>query len=186
VTSRYYELIEACLIPSGNDAAYVLAINTINKIYPNIYNLEESVIKFAELMNSYATNLGCINSHFVCPDGYDTDDHYSCCYDLLLISKKIYSYDFIKEIVKQKQTEISSNKHTIILRNSNNLLYENQSPYYNYITGLKTGYTGKAKRCIIITTNHNDIENIIICLGCETIEDRTDFINYFLDTLIIN
>ena len=106
------ELYYGMMLPSGNDAANVVAEGVIDALfakYPagsdsvgpdgvNASYFEEELgmtsqeilydyklTAFAALMNLRAKNLGCTGTHFVNPNGLHNDDHYTTAYDLTLI-----------------------------------------------------------------------------------------------------
>ena len=67
------QLLIALLLPSGNDAAYTLAVNAGKKIAgDNSLTNERSVEVFMDKVNEKARALGAESSNFVVPDGYDT------------------------------------------------------------------------------------------------------------------
>lgn len=68
------QLLNVLLIPSANDAAVVLA-----------EHIAGSVEAFSDMMNAKAVELGCLNTHFVNPNGIHNENHYSTAYDLALI-----------------------------------------------------------------------------------------------------
>lgn len=77
-------LIDALLLPSGNDAAYTIAVNCarIYKNDPDIPN-EEAVKIFEELVNDAAKQMGANGTHFCTPDGWHDDNHYTSAVDLV-------------------------------------------------------------------------------------------------------
>ena len=75
---RVEELLYAMLIPSGNDAANVLAEHVAGSI-PN----------FADLMNKKAIEIGATNSHFTNPSGIHDKNLYTTAHDLSLIAKLV-------------------------------------------------------------------------------------------------
>lgn len=77
-------LIDALLLPSGNDAAYTIAVNCarVYKDDPSLSN-EEAVKIFEELVNDAAKQIGADGTHFVTPDGWHDDDHYTSAVDLV-------------------------------------------------------------------------------------------------------
>lgn len=107
VSELYYGL----MLPSGNDAANVIAESVINAFFadypvdgplgPDGINAQyfvdifgvspEEIVQqyplsaFAELMTLRARNLGCTGTHFSNAHGYHSDDHYTTAYDLCLI-----------------------------------------------------------------------------------------------------
>ena len=111
------ELLYGLMLPSGNDAANVLAEGVVDAMfekYPangtekgpdgvNASYLVEQLGKseqdikdkykltaFASLMNLRAKNLGCKNTHFVNAHGLHDDEHYTSASDLTLIIGKAY------------------------------------------------------------------------------------------------
>ena len=69
------DLLYGLMLRSGNDAAMALALH-----------MGGTVENFASIMNERARLLGLSNSHFVTPNGLDSDEHYSSAYDLCVIS----------------------------------------------------------------------------------------------------
>lgn len=68
------QLLIALMLPSGNDAAYTLAVNTGKKITgDNGLSNAQSIDVFMDKVNQKAKSLGAENSNFVVPDGYDAD-----------------------------------------------------------------------------------------------------------------
>lgn len=52
------EILTAMLAPSGNDAAYTIAVNVARKLYGDDISDNDAVAYFAVLMNDYAKKLG--------------------------------------------------------------------------------------------------------------------------------
>ena len=155
------QLLHVLLIPSANDAANVLACH-----------IAGSIDDFSVMMNSKAKEIGCQNTHFVNPSGIHDDDHYSTAYDMALIGKYANTFDAIKEIATQTNYSLPDlpNGEKRIFNTTNTLITPKNKYYYEYATGLKTGYTDKAKSCIVATAKKNDIELICVVLG----GDKTD------------
>ena len=80
-------LLDAMLLPSGNDAAYTMACG-VGRIVANDPTLPaaDAVALFVGLMNEKARELGCRDSHFANPDGFHHDDHYTTAYDMARIA----------------------------------------------------------------------------------------------------
>ena len=74
---KLIELLYGLLYKSGNDAAIAIA-----------EDIGGSVEGFANIMNDYARSLGLVNSHFESPHGLDSAKHYTCAYDLALLTAK--------------------------------------------------------------------------------------------------
>ena len=144
------EILYGLMLNSGNDAAVAIAEHTAG-------NLEE----FAKLMNEKAKEIGALNTNFVTPHGLDTEGHYSTAYDMAIISKYALQNPIIAKIVStQYYTMHFLDGKTKELKNTNPLL-----SFYEGISGMKTGYTGMAGRCLIATAKRNDLNIIVVTLG---------------------
>src|SRR6266568_2165358 len=71
------DLLYGLMVPSGNDAALVLAD----------YVGGGSVDKFVAMMNEKAAQMGLKETHFVNPHGLDAQDHFSSAADLATIAR---------------------------------------------------------------------------------------------------
>ena len=95
------QLLQALLVKSGNDAAYVIAVH-VGRIIAKDPKLDRyaAVSKFCEAMNKKATDLGCSETtHFSNPDGYHADDHNTTANDMLKASKALLDNTLLREIV---------------------------------------------------------------------------------------
>ncbi len=160
------DLLHALLIPSANDAANVLA-----------EHVSGSVKEFAELMNKKATEIGCTGSHFTNPSGLHEENHYSTAYDLYLLADYALQFDTFREIILKTTctmpaTDIyTKDDRTFVTTNS--MLRESMPEYYyEYITGVKTGYTDYSKDCIVASAEKDGIEYIAVVLGGGYTEDK--------------
>ncbi len=155
-------LLYGLLLPSGNDAAIVLA-----------EAVSSNVDDFAKLMNDKAKQIGCLNTHFVNPHGFFDENHYSTPYDMALIFKYAMKYDKFREILGTKTWELPPTNKTPekrTLKNTNRLIDDNYSVFYKYALGGKTGYTiesrgtyvGYAKKDdkLLIVSNFDGSQNI--------------------------
>lgn len=159
------ELLEALLLPSGADAAYCLAVNTarIATENPDLPD-EEAVEVFCRYLNETAARIGATHTHFVNPDGYNDNDHYSTPADLVKIAQYAQSFPEMKRIMAQSSTGG--------YRNSNLLLKEDGDYYYSAATGLKTGSTDEAGYCLAASAEKDGVELIGIFLDSGLSEGR--------------
>lgn len=135
------ELLYGLMLPSGNDAALVIA-----------EAVSGSTEKFVELMNEKVKSLGCKNTHFVNPHGFHDDNHYSTAYDMSIIFKYCLNDETFKKIIETNEIEVkaANSDNTLKLVNSNRLQNKNYpNVYYKYIKGGKTGYTIEARGTFI-------------------------------------
>lgn len=153
------ELLYGLMLRSGNDCAETLAVYC-----------SKSINKFADLMNDFAKKVGAVNSHFVNPHGLHNDEHYTTAYDLALICSYAMQNDTFREIVSAKKAVIShSNRdYDRILINKNKMLN-----LYDGATGIKTGYTKKAGRCLASSVKKDNMELICIVLNCAPMFERS-------------
>ena len=161
------QLLNVLLIPSANDAAIVLA-----------EHISGSVEEFSKLMNEKAKSLGCLNTNFVNPNGIQNKNHYSTAYDLALIGKYALKFPDIKRIAMVKQytlpTTNNYDKTDRIFNATNGLINDDvlNKNYYEYATGLKTGYTDASGYCIVSTAKKDDKELIAVILNSDSISKR--------------
>ncbi len=152
------DLLYAMLIPSGNDAANVLA-----------EHVSGSLSGFAELMNKKAKEIGCTNSNFTNPSGIHDENLYTTAYDLSLIARYAMNFETFRKVVSTPSYTLpSTNAYSKADRTfsiSNSLINPNSKDYYEYATGIKTGYTSSAKDCLIASAKKDDIEFMIVVLG---------------------
>lgn len=167
-------LIAALLLPSGNDAAYTVAVNTA-RIQSGNYTMSDrdAVNHFCALMNSYAKELGCKNTNFVNPEGWDNPNHYSTAEDMLLIALEAVKNVFIISTAKidSKRFYFASGEN-IVWTNSNSLLHKGNAYYYEHATGLKTGTTNAAGKCLVATAEKDGRQLLILVYGAATEDDR--------------
>lgn len=157
------QLLNVLLIPSANDAANVLA-----------EHISGSVERFADLMNEKAKEIGCLNTHFVNPNGVHSDEHVTTAYDLALMGKYAMQNSTFREIVqKTKYTLPTTNKYNKTDRtfvNTNSLIQKSDSKakdnyYYSNCIGGKTGYTTNAGNCIVTEAEKDGMSVVVVVLG---------------------
>lgn len=151
------DLLWGLLLPSGNDAATVIAFHVGGGSMEN----------FVKLMNQKAADLGLRNTHFMNPHGLDEDDHYSSAYDLAVIARKAMENTVFAKIVGTRTWTIRASR-TFYLTNSNFLL----RPVNESIgaDGIKTGYTDDAGDSIVASASRDGRRVIVVALDTA---DRT-------------
>ena len=173
------QLLYVLMVGSSNDAAIVLA-----------EHVSGSVEKFADLMNEKAKELGCTSTNFVNPNGAHDENHYSTAYDLALMAKYAMKNETFRTLVSTTSYTLpTTNKYDRedrIFRTTNSLLHLDTSDradnyYYQYATGIKTGFTTPAGNCLIASANKNNLELITVVLGAGQTKDGLSL--RYLDTL---
>jgi D-alanyl-D-alanine carboxypeptidase (penicillin-binding protein 5/6) len=154
------QLLYALMLESANDAAVAIA-----------EHISGSVEEFAKLMNSKAKELGATNTNFVNPNGLHNDNHYTTARDLAMIAKYAMTLDKFRSVVKEvKYTIPKTNKQDErnYITNSNKLIWKTYDKFrYEYATGIKTGYTVKAKQCLVGGAKKGDMELISVVMSAE-------------------
>lgn len=146
------QMLLGLMLSSGNDAAVAIA-----------EHIGGSVDDFLALMNARAKEIGAVNTHFANPHGLPDDAHYTTAYDLALIAREAMENDTFRRIVSTQSASIPWEGRTYKrqLNNKNKLLAD-----YPGATGIKTGYTSKAGRCLVFGAMRDGFEIVGAVLGC--------------------
>lgn len=178
-------LIEGMLVPSGNDAAYVVAAYVGRKsLGDENASLKEAIPEFIRLMNNKAKSLGAINSCFKTPDGYDAIGQYTTAYDMGMIGLAAASNDTIVEVCnKTRARNIFVDGYDVTWNTTNSLIKKDSGRYYPYCMGLKTGTSTMAGRCLISFAKKDGKEVVSVVMNSDTTgrwEDSIKLLNYGL------
>lgn len=167
-------LIAAMLLPSGNDAAYTVAVNAARIHSGNSsMNNEDAVKYFCNLMNEYVRTLGCNNTYFVNPEGWDDPNHFSTAEDMTKVAIQAANNAIIASIANLHQNKFYfASGENITWTNSNALLNPDSEYYYSYAHGLKTGTTNAAGKCLIAYAEKDGRQLLVIAYGCKEESDR--------------
>lgn len=149
------QLLDALLVPSGNDAAYALAAYTGRKICGDEdISIEDAVSAFVEEMNQKAVRVGAVHSEFKNPDGYDSEGQFTTAYDLAHIAKAFYETGILNEIAGRSRVyDRWLSGQQVTLHNTNELILPESQYYYEHATGLKTGRSEAAGCCLVSSAN---------------------------------
>lgn len=169
-------LLYGLMLPSGNDAAYVIAVHIGRKVKgDSSLSIDEALKIFIALMNKRSRELGAIHSNFENPDGYHHDNHYTTAHDLALITREAMKYDIFREIISTQMFTIpdwsSAHDPTVeekeirYWRNTNALIQPNSKYYYPHAIGGKTGYTSNAMHCLVAMANRDGVELLTVVLS---------------------
>lgn len=140
------------LLPSGNDAALVLA-----------NNCTPQVTSFTALAKAKGVLLGLKHTNFTNPTGQDAPQNVTTAHDLTLLSFAALANPLITDIVKTPYKVVydASGRKAYILNNTNILLGRN-----GQVIGLKTGTTDNAgQNFIAYATAKEDRKIVLVVLG---------------------
>ena len=147
---RKDDLLRAVLVRSSNDIAHCLARDHAG-----------SMSAFANLMTQRARSLGMNNSVFKTASGLPAPGQYSTARDLSILAAAAMRKSFIRETVRTKSMTFRfANGRTKVIKNTNKVLTS-----YPYCTGMKTGYTRAAGKCLVSSASHNGRNVIVVILG---------------------
>ncbi len=175
-------LVKGMLLPSGNDAAYALAVAAARKESGNPDLAPRQAVKhFMDLVNAAARDLGLSGTHFSTPDGYHADDHYTTFRDLMQIARLALEDPIISACCGLYEDEVTfESGQTITWCNTNQLVDPDKIYYHEQALGLKTGHTDAAGWCLLSAFRQEDGGILILgVFGCE------DSLERFEDTLAL-
>lgn len=169
------QLVEAMLLPSGNDAAYLLACaaGRVIKDNPQL-GVSSAVQAFMAQMNSQAKSVGMTGTNFVNPDGIHDSNHYTTFADLAVLGKLSMENETIMKYAAKAKEEVELHGETVEWKNTNALINPEKPYYCPYAVGLKTGQTPSAGSCLLSAFRKDGQEYLIGVFGCPEEEDRFD------------
>jgi len=129
------ELLEGMLLPSGDDAASTIAVDTVG------------ATRFVAAMNAQVAALGLDDSHFSNTSGLDSPGLRASAYDLAGVAAFTYdSFPLFDQIVDTPSVQLPTtlDHPDFHLRNLDALLRD-----YPAAVGVKPGWTGDAGACLI-------------------------------------
>ena len=141
------DLLKSVCISSANDAMVALA-----------EEISGSVLEFVNKMNQKSKEYHLINTNFENTTGLHHDNHYSCAKDMAIIAQKLI------EVGGENLLKITSTYDSYIredsdqpfwLVNTNKLIKS-----YDFVDGLKTGFTQEALSCITVTAYKDNVRLI--------------------------
>ena len=135
-THSLRNLLYAMLLPSGNEAAYIVAD----------YMGGGSIDSFVAMMNDEAKAVGCTGTTFVDPCGLNPNN-ITTARDAYLILRALTAYDIFATVVGTPTYDMGTNDRyvtpgTYILQNTDKLV-TNSSYHRDYTKGGKTGSLGE-------------------------------------------
>ena len=155
------DLLYCLMLSSANEAANVVA-----------EYVSGSIDAFIKLMNSRAAELGCTGTHFANTHGLHDENHYTTARDLARITEAALQTATFRSICSSASytvgaTNLSSARslsttNRMIVKSADNLYYDSR------VTGVKTGYTTPAGRCLTATAEDGTLSLLSVVCGCPT------------------
>lgn len=144
------QIMEAMLVPSGNDAAYALAYHIAKNELDEGYTATEYIDYFMTELSEYLIEEGYSKTNlYNDPSGasMQADSHLD---DINRVALKLLNYDFVKECIGKSEFSIQTPQGEFTWKNTNEFLDEN-SPYYNAnVKGMKTGTMASSYNIVVL------------------------------------
>ena len=151
---RLETMLYGLLLPSGNDAAVALS--------QHVSGTESAFIR---RMNVEAARLGMGCTRYSSPSGYYNQGNFSCAADLAMLAHVDIAQPRIESITRTLSAvlpfPIKGGK--LYLYNNNPLLIY----HYPGTTGMKTGFTESAGRCLVATAERDGVKLGAIVLNSD-------------------
>jgi D-alanyl-D-alanine carboxypeptidase (penicillin-binding protein 5/6) len=163
------DLLTAMLVTSANDACEAVA-----------WHVGGDADKFVAMMNERTRTLGLKNTHFANACGFDAPGHYSTAEDLAKLTEQALQVPAISMMVRTVIRDIATVDGTrqVLLRSTNELLLDPD------VTGVKTGYTSKAGRCLIASMFKDGHQLLLVGLNVrDRWEQAPRLLRYGLEVL---
>ncbi len=177
-----HNLFAAMLVPSGNDAAYVVADYCGSILSPQAKNSQERINVFMEHLNNYLQNQGYENTILYDPSGYDVNA-LTTVSDLKSVSTHLLEKQWFRDIVsKSNYTATLPDGSTQTWRNTNTFLDQTSEYYNENVKGIKTGSLSNDYNLVVLYQQHGK-EFLICSLGSQSDSSRYDDVNYILKTI---
>ena len=169
-TMTVRNMIRALIISSGNETSISVAVNVYRRV-SGVHNVNynDAMEGFMVLMNERAREIGALNTNFTNPHGFHHDDHYTTAYDMALIIRAAFQNQLIRQIAAES-TFVGNGADGLapagaLTQNydwvSRNLLVVEDSPFfYEYATGIKTGFTTPASDTLASSATRDNINLI--------------------------
>lgn len=144
------KLNRGIIVQSGNDACVAMA-----------EHIAGSESAFADLMNSWAQQLGMNNTHFVNSHGLHAEGHYTTAKDMAILAKALIT-DVPDEYRVYRQKSFKFNG--IVQYNRNGLLWDKSLN----VDGIKTGHTSAAGYSLVASATKDGMRLISVVMGTKS------------------
>lgn len=179
------DLIVAMMVPSGNDAAYIIAAATGRRITENEkLSSKEAITVFMDEVNRCTNLFGFINTNFTQPDGYPKLEHYSCLSDMITITQLAVATPLIPWAANHSSYTAFINNAPRKWRTTVHMMEQSFGYYNPNITGLKTGTSTMSGFCLITSAEYDGHVYLVGTFGCPSESARCSDIQLLLDTFV--
>lgn len=157
------QLLYALMLPSGNEAAMIIA--------DHIAGSQED---FLVMMNARAKELGALNTNFANANGLHDENHVTTAMDMAKIAEHAITLPGFMDIVNKPAHDSGpTSKHDNLHWESTNymIMPENQY-YYPGLSGIKTGTLPEAGRCFVSTATRDGFKYLLVVMGSDYYDEN--------------
>lgn len=118
-------------------------------------------------MNDRSTELGCTGSSWTNANGLHDDLHYTTARDMALITSALYEHEEFRAIAQTLSCTIGPTNlvnEQRVFQQHHKMLWPDNSNYYEYCTGGKTGYTDKSRTTLVTTADNGTLQLVAVVL----------------------
>lgn len=160
------ESLYALMLASANECANALA-----------EHIAGSVEEFAVLMNEKAKELGCVNTNFTNANGLHDENHYTCTYDMALITKAALENEDFRRISSEDYYTLratNKNDEELLIQNHHYMISTYKSSKYldETVFSGKTGYTTAALNTLVTCGRRNDMDIIVVTMRTKSTGEK--------------
>ena len=160
------ESLYALMLSSANECANALA--------EHIAGTNED---FAVLMNEKVKELGCVNTNFSNPSGLHDENHYTCAYDMALITRAALQNDDFRRIAGTNYYTLratNKNDEELWMQNHHYMIAPYRTDKYldDTIFAGKTGYTTDALNTLVTCGKRNDMDIIVVTMRTRSTAEK--------------
>ena len=160
------------------DCLYALLFRSANEVANALAeHVSGSVEAFAALMNERARELGCLNTHFVNPNGLSSTEHVTTAYDMALIARACMDNKEFLEIESTDTYKMAGTKQRpggLTLTVGHKML-RSGTPYSDQrVVGGKTGFTTASGNTLVTMAEDGGRRLVAVCLQDKTPAHYTD------------
>ena len=160
------ESLYALMLSSANECANALAEHVAG-----------SNEEFAVLMNAKAKELGCVNTNFSNPSGLHDENHYTCAYDMALITKAALEYEDFRRIAGTDYYTLratNKNDEELWMQNHHYMIAPYRTSKYldDSVFAGKTGYTTASLNTLVTCGKRNGMDVIVVTMRTKSTAEK--------------
>lgn len=149
-----HNLFAAMLVPSGNDAAYVVADYCGGILSPQSGTTQERIQVFMNCLNTHLQEKGYKNTVLYDPSGFD-QEVVTTASDLAAVTERLLEYKWFRDMVSQNvYTATLPDGSTVNWQNTNDFLNPSSEYYNENVLGIKTGSMSDNYSLIVLYQQH--------------------------------